>query len=142
MVNTLPETNIAMENPPFGWYLPGKMGIFMGYVSTLAVVLAYFPIICTLVHIGRYTCIYIYFFFFHQQTRIYLYNKLCAYLNRSLYIYCVYIYIYLYPHLIRIYIHILSILPDIYIFSGTYSAFSRGVFLNLFPGQSSVGYRA
>ena len=33
MVNTLPETNIAMENPPFGWYLPGKMGIFMGYVS-------------------------------------------------------------------------------------------------------------
>ena len=30
---TLPETNIAMENPPFGWYLPGKMGIFMGYVS-------------------------------------------------------------------------------------------------------------
>jgi len=33
MVNTLPETNIAMENPPFGWYLPGKMVIFMGYVS-------------------------------------------------------------------------------------------------------------
>ena len=33
MVNTLPETNIAMENPPFGWYLPGKMGVFMGYVS-------------------------------------------------------------------------------------------------------------
>ena len=31
--NTLPETNIAMENPPFWWYLPGKMGIFMGYVS-------------------------------------------------------------------------------------------------------------
>ncbi len=30
---TLPETNIAMENPPFWWYLPGKMGIFMGYVS-------------------------------------------------------------------------------------------------------------
>ena len=22
-----------MENPPFWWYLPGKMGIFMGYVS-------------------------------------------------------------------------------------------------------------
>ena len=22
-----------MENPPFSWYLPGKMGIFMGYVS-------------------------------------------------------------------------------------------------------------
>ena len=31
--NTLPETNVAMENPPFYWYLPGKMGIFMGYVS-------------------------------------------------------------------------------------------------------------
>ena len=30
---TLPETNIAMENPPIWWYLPGKMGIFMGYVS-------------------------------------------------------------------------------------------------------------
>ena len=30
---TLPETNIAMENPHFWWYLPGKMGIFMGYVS-------------------------------------------------------------------------------------------------------------
>ena len=29
---SLPETNIAMENPPFWWYLPGKMGIFMGYV--------------------------------------------------------------------------------------------------------------
>ena len=27
---TLPETNIAMENPPFWWYLPGMMGIFMG----------------------------------------------------------------------------------------------------------------
>ena len=26
MVNTLPETNIAMENPPFGWYLPGRWG--------------------------------------------------------------------------------------------------------------------
>ena len=23
---TLPETNIAMENPPFWWYLPGKWG--------------------------------------------------------------------------------------------------------------------
>ena len=22
-----------MENPPFWWYLPGKMGIFMGYIS-------------------------------------------------------------------------------------------------------------
>ena len=32
-VYTLPETNIAMENPPFRWYLPGYMGIFMGYVS-------------------------------------------------------------------------------------------------------------
>ena len=32
-LGTLPETNIAMENPPFWWYLPGKMGIFMGYVS-------------------------------------------------------------------------------------------------------------
>ena len=31
--NTLPETHIATENPPFWWYLPGKMGIFMGYVS-------------------------------------------------------------------------------------------------------------
>ena len=30
---TLPETNVAHENPPFWWYLPGKMGIFMGYVS-------------------------------------------------------------------------------------------------------------
>ena len=30
---TLPETNIAHENPPFWWYLPGEMGIFMGYVS-------------------------------------------------------------------------------------------------------------
>ncbi len=31
--DTLPETNIAMENPPFWWYLPGKIVIFMGYVS-------------------------------------------------------------------------------------------------------------
>ena len=31
--DTLPETNIAMENPPCWWYLPGKMVIFMGYVS-------------------------------------------------------------------------------------------------------------
>ena len=31
--STLPETNIAHENPPFWWYLPGNMGIFMGYVS-------------------------------------------------------------------------------------------------------------
>ena len=30
---TLPETNIAMENPPFWWYLPGNIVIFMGYVS-------------------------------------------------------------------------------------------------------------
>ena len=30
---TLPKTNIAMENPPFWWYLQGNMGIFMGYVS-------------------------------------------------------------------------------------------------------------
>ena len=30
---TLPETNIAIENPPFWWYLQGNMGIFMGYVS-------------------------------------------------------------------------------------------------------------
>ena len=30
---TLPETNIAHENPPVWCYLPGKMGIFMGYVS-------------------------------------------------------------------------------------------------------------
>ena len=27
---TLPESNIAMENPPFWWYLPGKMVILMG----------------------------------------------------------------------------------------------------------------
>ena len=27
------ETNIAMENPLFWWYLPGKMGMLMGYVS-------------------------------------------------------------------------------------------------------------
>ena len=33
LFTTLPETNIAMENLPFWWYLPGKMGIFMGYVS-------------------------------------------------------------------------------------------------------------
>ena len=32
-VGTLPETNIAMANPPFWWYLPGKIGIFIGYVS-------------------------------------------------------------------------------------------------------------
>ena len=31
--NTLPETNIAHEIPSFWWDLPGKMGIFMGYVS-------------------------------------------------------------------------------------------------------------
>ena len=30
---TLLSTNIAMENSPFWWYLPGKMGIFMGYVG-------------------------------------------------------------------------------------------------------------
>ena len=30
---TIPETNIAMENPPFWWYLPGNSGIFYGYVS-------------------------------------------------------------------------------------------------------------
>ena len=29
----LQETNIAIENPPIWWYLPGKSGIFMGYVS-------------------------------------------------------------------------------------------------------------
>jgi len=22
-----------MEHPPISWYLPGKMGVFMGYVS-------------------------------------------------------------------------------------------------------------
>ncbi len=32
-LNTRLKTNIAMENPPFWWYLPGKMVIFMGYVS-------------------------------------------------------------------------------------------------------------
>ena len=31
--STLPEANIAHENPPFWWYLLGKMGIFTGYVS-------------------------------------------------------------------------------------------------------------
>ena len=30
---TLPETNIAIENPPVWWYLQGNIGIFMGYVS-------------------------------------------------------------------------------------------------------------
>ncbi len=30
---TLPKTNIAIENPPFWWYLQGNMGVFMGYVS-------------------------------------------------------------------------------------------------------------
>ena len=33
LLYTLPETNIAHKNPPVWWYLPGKMGIFMGYVS-------------------------------------------------------------------------------------------------------------
>ena len=33
IVNSLPETNIAHENSPFWLYLPGKMAIFMGYVS-------------------------------------------------------------------------------------------------------------
>ncbi len=33
IMSTLPETNIAMENPQIWWYLPGKMGIFKGYVS-------------------------------------------------------------------------------------------------------------
>ena len=33
VASTLPKTNIAMENPPFWWYLQGNMGIFMGYVS-------------------------------------------------------------------------------------------------------------
>ena len=32
-VDTLPETNKRMEYPPFWWYLPGQMEIFMGYVS-------------------------------------------------------------------------------------------------------------
>ena len=32
-IPTLSETNIAMENPPFWWYLPRKIEIFMGYVS-------------------------------------------------------------------------------------------------------------
>ena len=31
--NTLPKTHIAIENPPFWWYLEGNMGISMGYVS-------------------------------------------------------------------------------------------------------------
>ena len=33
LASTLPETNIALENPPFWWYLPGNLGIFYGYVS-------------------------------------------------------------------------------------------------------------
>ena len=32
-INYPPWTNIAHENPTFWWYLLGKMGIFMGYVS-------------------------------------------------------------------------------------------------------------
>ncbi len=32
-LDTLPETNIAMENPPFWWHLSGNMGLFHGYVS-------------------------------------------------------------------------------------------------------------
>ena len=32
-MGTLPETNIALENPQFWWYLPGNLGIFYGYVS-------------------------------------------------------------------------------------------------------------
>ena len=31
--HTLPETNIALENPPFSWYLPVNLGMFYGYVS-------------------------------------------------------------------------------------------------------------
>ena len=31
--HTLQQTNIAMQNPPFWWYLSGKMRIFHGYVS-------------------------------------------------------------------------------------------------------------
>ena len=30
--NTLPKTNIAIENPPFWWYLQGNKWVFMGYV--------------------------------------------------------------------------------------------------------------
>ncbi len=30
---TLLQANMAVENPPFWWYLLGKMGIFVGYVS-------------------------------------------------------------------------------------------------------------
>ena len=30
---TLRKTNIAMDNPPFWWYFPGKTGTFYGYVS-------------------------------------------------------------------------------------------------------------
>ena len=33
VADTLLQTNIAMDNPPFSWCLPGKMGIFTGYVS-------------------------------------------------------------------------------------------------------------
>ena len=32
-IYTLPKTNIAIENPPFWWYLQGNKGVFMGYVS-------------------------------------------------------------------------------------------------------------
>ena len=48
-VNTLPETNIAVENPPFRWYLPGNMGIFRGYVSFTEGNATNVPWICTCV---------------------------------------------------------------------------------------------
>lgn len=33
VVSTLQKTNKTMENPPCLWYLPGKMGVFHGYVT-------------------------------------------------------------------------------------------------------------
>ena len=34
-----------MENPQFWWYLPGKVGIFMGYVSFREGISVFFPVL-------------------------------------------------------------------------------------------------
>ena len=52
----LPETNIAMENPPFWWYLPRKMGIVMGELLVS----------------GRGRC-----FLFHKKKRNKIWKKKC-----------------------------------------------------------------
>ena len=44
---TLPETNMAHENPPIWWYLPGKMWIFMGYVSFREGIIIHSEMNCT-----------------------------------------------------------------------------------------------